>query len=342
MAITEPEQKARRELGEILEGLKKIDPESLDRTAVLGTELSFKAGVPFFQRTLLLFAELAECNLDNAPVETLNQLRDLAKQAWDGLQAIQTFSVSQHGANPASARDNLIQQLHNQWHGWYVHLTPHIAYSKARSTDYAQLEREARGTLSLMNEQVTTLKTEKEKGIAEIQGALQQVRRAAAEAGVAQHAIHFSSESRRFQTESYWWLGAALVFAASTVAYALFGLGHDLAKLSEAAPIGRVIQVLASRIVVLSVLTFGLVWTARNYAACRHNLVVNRHRQNALSTFETFAKAASDAQTKDAVLIQATQSIFCSQPSGFVKGDAETGGSNHVVEIVRGIAGGKE
>jgi hypothetical protein len=41
--------------------------------------------------------------------------------------------------------------------------------------------------------------------------------------------------------------------------------------------------------------------------------VVDQHRQNALSTFETFMKAASDEQMKNAVLLQATQAILTPQ-----------------------------
>jgi hypothetical protein len=333
-------KKARKNLTEILGALKAIEPESLARTEVLGQDLSFKEGIPVFRRTISLFAELAECNLDNVPAERLGQLHSLAQQALHGFQEIQKFSVA-NASNPAATRNQLIAQVRDQWHAYYSHVTPEIAYSKGRGTDYSQLEREARGALSQMKDQLAEIRTEKDKGVAEIQGALEQVRRAAAEAGVAQHAIHFRNEASGYEKEARTWMVVGGLFAVATILFAVFGLGSDLAKLGETATTARVIQVIASRLVVLSVLTFGLAWAARNYSASRHNLVVNRHRQNALSTFETFVKAASDVQTKDAVLIQATQSIFCSQPSGFVKADAEAGGSQ-IVEVVRNMTGTKE
>jgi hypothetical protein len=80
----------------------------------------------------------------------------------------------------------------------------------------------------------------------------------------------------------------------------------------------------------------------RNYAASRHNLVVNRHRQNALSSFETFVKGAGDQQTKDAVLLQATQSIFVPQDSGFIRGESTPQPGSQIIEILRGIGGGKQ
>lgn len=340
MATLEEEQQSRKKLVETLGALKAIEPESLARTDVLGQELSFRDGISIFKRTLELFSDLSECNLDNVPQERLQQFQSLAQQALESFRQIQTFKVS-NVSNPAATRDQLIAQIRDQWHGYYVHITPEIAFSKGQSTDYGQLEREARGALTQMREQLTEIRAEKEKGIAEIQGALEQVRRAAAEAGVAQHAIHFRNEATGYGKEARTWLVVGAIFALATVLFAIFGLGSDLAKLGDNVSTARVVQVIASRVVVLSVLTFGLGWAARNYSASRHNLVVNRHRQNALSTFETFVKAAGDPQTKDAVLIQATQSIFCSQPSGFVKADAEVGGSQ-IVEVVRNLAGAKE
>lgn len=41
-------------------------------------------------------------------------------------------------------------------------------------------------------------------------------------------------------------------------------------------------------------------------------------RARALKTFEAFAQASADQETKNAVLVQATGAIFTSQPSGFL------------------------
>jgi hypothetical protein len=79
-----------------------------------------------------------------------------------------------------------------------------------------------------------------------------------------------------------------------------------------------------------------MIWTGRIYRAYKHNAVVNRHRANALATFEAFAKAASDMETKNAVLLQATQCIFAPQQTGYVSGEPETT-MPPVLEIVRNL-----
>ena len=342
MATPEQEEEQRGPLQEFLEKLNQIDPESLVRTDVLGEELSFEAGLPVFQRTLGLFKDLSECNLDNAPYEVLTSLNKLVKQAFSQFEQIQNFSVQQHPENPASHRDQLINQLRDQWNAYYIAITPHISYSIRRGTDFEALEREARGTLSLTKELANDLRTEKDKILADMQGALEKVREAATEAGVAQHAIHFKDEAESHRKQSYWWLGAAVVFGAVTIGYALYSLGPQLHDIALNAPTGRLIQLALSRVIVISILSFGLIWCARNYAASRHNSVINKHRQNALSTFETFVKATSDIQTKDSVLIQATQSIFAPQPSGYLKRDREPQHSSQIIEVIRSLTGGKE
>ncbi len=82
-------------------------------------------------------------------------------------------------------------------------------------------------------------------------------------------------------------------------------------------------------------------WSARNHRAHVHNSIVNRHRQNALNTFETFVKASSDKDTKDAVLLQATKSIFDEQSSGYLSSDSEQLPSNLIVEVLRRATGGR-
>lgn len=340
MATFEQEQKEYQKLRQVLDSLKAINPESLVRTDVLGKDLNFEAGLPVFQRTLGLFHDLSECNLENFPFETLNQIWGQANDALTLFQQIQNFSLQQHPQNPVQARDSLVTQLRDKWHQYYQHITPHISYAIRRGTDFDALEREARGTLALQKQLGTEFQTEKGKILAEMQGALDRVRQAAAEAGVAQHAIHFRTEAEYHKKQALWWLVATGAFAVATIVYALYSLGPQLNDLS-ATTIPRAIQLVVPRLVVIFVLTFGLVWSARNFGASRHNFVVNRHRQNALSSFETFVKGAGDPQTKDAVLLQATQSIFVPQDSGFVRSEGSPNPGGHIVEVVRGLSGGK-
>jgi hypothetical protein len=80
----------------------------------------------------------------------------------------------------------------------------------------------------------------------------------------------------------------------------------------------------------------GTLWCGKCYKALTHLVIVNRHRALGLRTLQAFANAAADAQTKDAVLLEATRSIFGNVPTGYV--DVANVDSDHkVVEIVRSV-----
>jgi len=105
----------------------------------------------------------------------------------------------------------------------------------------------------------------------------------------------------------------------------------------------EIVQFSIAKIVVLSALFYGLSICNRNYKAHRHNSTLNKHRQNALSTFETFAKAAgADNQTKNAVLIEATHTIFSNQQTGYLSSEKDNDSSNKIVEIIKNVTTNKE
>jgi hypothetical protein len=100
------------------------------------------------------------------------------------------------------------------------------------------------------------------------------------------------------------------------------------------------IEYAVSRLIVFSVLFYALTVCVRTYRAARHNVIIKRHRQNALGTFQAFVKAASDDQTKDAVLVKATEAVFAPEPSGFLIKEAEFRPSpSQILEIFKGSSG---
>jgi hypothetical protein len=81
MELNEQDREAQQALQASLAKLAEIDPQDLARTGVLGTALDFSEGIPVFERTLRLFRDLAEANLDNVPATNLNALKQTADQA---------------------------------------------------------------------------------------------------------------------------------------------------------------------------------------------------------------------------------------------------------------------
>jgi hypothetical protein len=155
-------------------------------------------------------------------------------------------------------------------------------------------------------------------------------------AGQSQHAVHFKQQADDHEKAAKPWLSVTAWLAGATV---LVGLGLLIAYLviSPTLSATQSLQLAISKVVIFSTMLSATFWAGKTYRTHRHNAVLNRHRQNALATFQTFAKAASDDQTKNAVLLQATQCIFSPQQTGYVTGEPEVGNASQVLEIVRSI-----
>lgn len=328
----EQEQKALQELRESLKKLSEIRAEDLGRREELGTTFNFEEGIPIFERTLKLFRDLSECNFDNLPLAVLNGLRQSADQTLRAFNEIRNFNLEAQ-QTPRPARDQIIKKIENEYPTHFDKLYPIIAYSVRKGTDFTKLEREGIETRDLLKRIVSDHETKSKEKLDEMEKVLVKVRQAAAEVGVAQHSVHFMEQSEHHRKSSKVWLVATGIIGIVTILFAWFSLHYVTSSDSTY----QIIRFTISRILIISILSYALVWSGKNYSAHKHNEVINKHRQNALSTFETFVKATNDPETKNAVLLQATRSIFTPQRSGYLSKDSEPTSPNQFIEILRQI-----
>jgi hypothetical protein len=341
MATPEQEAQGRQQLTTLLDEIGKVDPKSLARTETLGSEMNFEAGVPHFQRISDLFATLARMNLDGVPYATLQQLSNQTQEALNLFRQVQTFSVSKE-PNPVQAKDALVTRARDSYDNYWRVLSPTIAYLTGSGTDFEALERSAREYLKKMEEQVATTESKISGTGLEVERILEKVKTAAAEVGVAQHSIHFHDEAEKHRLASGRWLLSVIGLCIAAAVFSLWYFQRNLQSLSGSPYWWIHLGYFGSRLLVLSVIFFGIAWSASNFKSHKHNEVVNRHRQNALRTFETFVKAAGEKETRDTVLIAATKSIFEGQSSGYLSSEHEQVPSSTIVEILRNVSSGKK
>ena len=89
----------------------------------------------------------------------------------------------------------------------------------------------------------------------------------------------------------------------------------------------------------LSLIYLLLNRSIKNYTAEKHLETINRHRQNALATFEAFAEAAGENQeTRDAVLLASTDAIFEANQSGYLSTrTSRSDSANPIQQVVRAV-----
>lgn len=152
---------------------------------------------------------------------------------------------------------------------------------------------------------------------------LQGIQKASGEAGFSAEANFFSEEANQQRKLSFRWL----IFSALTVClvggltvYVLTGIDVDAAAENLGV---LVINNILSRLVPVSLGVLLLLLVVKNYYAAKHLQTLNKHRENCLRTFQTFASATDDKQVRDVILTQAVRFIFDPGSTGFVK-DAST------------------
>jgi hypothetical protein len=356
------------QLNPILKTIAEVEPASLVQKDRLGSEFSFEYLLPLLTEVCSTSLELLDADLQSVPYGVLQKLVAPFQQIQNALIGIRGFSSNQ--GNPIQARETLGNTLEDQWSLVYLSvktivqspneesvkkefgvLTSQVDASIKLSSDAAESlrakQKELEETLShFLTRKSSEFEQEAQEKLKMVTAALEEVRKAAAEAGVSQTAVHFKEEAREHEKAAWFWLGGLI---AVTVALLLFSLFANAILSWTGSPEPAAgsenivhIRYLSQKGLIVFCLIFALIWAARNYGASRHNYVVNKHRNNALGSFQAFVTSATDEQTKNAVLIQATQSIFSPQPSGYVKTDGENAPNTPILEIVRAVGGTKE
>lgn len=334
VATLEVEEKARADLKAVLIELSTTKASQLARKE-LGDDLSFEGGVVFFSRILRLFHALNETEIEDLSYQRATQITSVAIQARDLFRNIATFSVTKYASNPIAQRDAFIIQARDAYDSMFETVAPALSFLIRKGTDFERLEEQARSTLERIELRAKESQGELEGSLAEARQTVLEVRKIAQEAGVSQHAVHFKGEADLDAASAKPWLVATVTTAGATLVIG----GALLLRYLYVDPIltpSQSVQVAIPKIFVFSLLISVTVWCGKTYRAYRHNVIVNRHRQNALATFQAFAEAAGDEATKNAVLLQATQCIFTPQPTGYISAENE-GQMPQVLEIVRSL-----
>ena len=77
-----------------------------------------------------------------------------------------------------------------------------------------------------------------------------------------------------------------------------------------------------------------LILSAKNFLSHQHNAIVNKHRQNALMTFNALVTAGISKESKDIVLMHAAACIFAPQETGYAKSEGGASASKTLVEMM--------
>lgn len=281
-------------------------------------------------------------HLNILPVEYLNDnVSKTAANRINGvishIEKIDQFDLASE-TNPTEKRNNLgnqlnslVDQLYNDIAIWI----PFLAYQKG---DVAKNIEELNSAITTAKEKTEKAKEDIGEKHTEIDQIISQAREASAEAGAAVFTEEFHNEAEEQFTESNTWLKATIGLAASTGLVAIVFLlnsyfGWILPENNHQAWV-----FISAKITIFVLLFSATFWAGKIYRALRHQASTNKRRALGLKTFQAFSAAAPDEQTKSAVLMETTRSIFANTATGFIESKENTLGSDpKVIEIIKSV-----
>lgn len=327
-----PEQRIEKieEAKKLLEELAEIKASSLARAEELSRDINFSDAVPSFEEMLDIVKQLNQRSIDRLALSQINQIINGCISLNNLITKVRDFTLNQN--TPADVCKAIIQEVKNGYDAIMEPLTVPLAFTATQATDYAKIEREAKGYHATMQEEADTFKKMLETYKADAEKALQAVKDQAAEAGVATNAQIFLTDSESHGKTAKKWLKATIWSSIITLIVAIIFVIISFKYKPENT--AAAIQYVVSKLILLSTLSFGIFWCARNFKSSKHNETLNKHRANALMTFRAFVEGSGDQQIKEAILLQAAQAAFVNRPTGYESQEKESQTINPVVEIL--------
>lgn len=330
MATPEERNERIEEAKKLLEELAAQKATSLARTEELSRDINFSDAVPSFEEMLDIAKQLNQRSIDRLAHNQIIQIITACTNLKNLINRVKEFTLNQN--TPADVCKSIIQEVKNAYDAIMEPLTVPLAFTATQATDYAKIEREAKGYLTTMKKEAEAFKKMLESYKVDAEKALQAVKDQAAEAGVATNAQIFLTDSENHAKTAKKWLTATIWASIITLVVAVIFVLISFIYKPESTAVA--IQYVVSKLILLSTLSFGIFWSARNYKSSKHNETLNKHRANALMTFRAFVEGSSDQQIKEAILLQAAQAAFVNRPTGFEVQEKESQIVNPVVEIL--------
>ena len=306
--------------------LDEIDIEELKRSDLSGAGYSFESVHPDL---LLVYNMLGE--ILAVPRELLltfstvvaQDLKSYLPQFYENIQEIEKFQISNE--NPRETYTNLLNNISNSCGNMKGSLGRIIAYLSSRKVE--QLAAEINDTVTAAVDRLEAETNRAKENNDEVENQRKEIQQEfdrlkievenkLAEKPISQYKTIFANQAKEHHKGAWNWLkmagGTTALFFAAFVGLTIW-LG------SEDPGLTGTLRNLFTKGFVLSPIYVWLNRSIKNYTAQKHLEIINVHRQNALETFDTFVAAAGDnRETRDAVLLSATEAIFDANQTGYL------------------------
>ena len=323
--------------------LDEIDLERLKRSDLSGAGFSFELVHQDLSIVYSMLREILASShewMSNFPRWTARDVvRQHLQQFYENVREIEDFAISDE--NPKQTHDNLLQGISSFCDTAKGSLRDIVGYLSSGKVSQRKAEVDALvAKLKTENNRADGIINETEKKLAEKQEEVNQLilkmQNQLTEKPISQYKTIFADQAKGHYKGARNWLKMA---GGTTVLFFAAFVGLTIWLGSEDSGLTGTLRNLFTKGFLLSPIYVWLNRSIKNYTAQKHLEVINIHRQNALETFDTFVAAAGDnRETRDAVLLSATDAIFDANQTGYlsVKGSGSDSKSP-VQQVIREI-----
>ena len=325
----------------------------LKRTDLSARKLSFEIVHP----ELLVVCEMLQ-EILTAPRESLIRLsKDNVQQIKNNLQKlmaifseIQSFGL-QNSSEPQNLNEEhkrILQDIVRFSHDAKRELGPTISYLNSKQAEQLETRLNAtfddavNGAAERFNAEANRLQKHSDqaeenevKRQEDFNQLKSQLNEQLVKESVSEYGELFAEQANKHKRAAFWWL-------VSTVGLSI-GFGCVFVWLFNVLRLGGtewvgVVQNIFTKGFLLSLIYLLLNRSIKDYTAQKHLEVINRHRQNALETFERFVSSAARQETKEEVLLAATNAIFDANQSGYLSAKMRGSEStNPIPQVIKAV-----
>lgn len=315
--------------------MQTFDVNSLGRESELGGNYNFLELIPSASSLVRLYNQLSVTALDDLPESILSSIKQQADADYNRFEQVLVFDpLTIENQNPAHPRASIIAQIKAAYETAFKSLSPYIAYGASKAVDFQRMENEARAMLQSVKDEAGIITSQLSDHQENAKNVLADVRKVAAEQGVSQQAIYFKDESEYHEGQVNYWKTKTIQASIALGCYAFMTLFiHKLPWLKPEDNI-QAVQLVTSKILIFGVIAYLLFLAAKNFLSHKHNVIVNKHRQNALMTYKALTDAASSKESKDIVLNHASSCIFSPQDTGYIKNESSSSQASTTKSII--------
>lgn len=317
---------------EFLKKISEISENQVNEILTVGLNSSILKEMPGYISQLQRFASmLSKVNLGILQNIQLMELGEKLNTVLDDISNIRDFFSP--SSDSIDEINNKVRLLFSEFVISYQTLITDTTYLLTPVFNNNNNDEDIRNSLQ------ENIKAAEEAAIAankdrdKVRAILESAQALSADIGVVKHAAIFEIEATNHNKLSNKWLWAVGVIIFLILLFAILVLCNVLELNTENSY--NIVQHSLGKVIFLSALYFALTFANKNYKIHKHNFTINQHKANSLKTFETFVNGTSDQQTKNAILLSATESIFSNQNTGYSNQDSENNDPTKIIELIK-------